>query len=65
MVLFYLNREEAADRKLMKDIEDSIQALNDLSFLSVVVESGEDDLEDSIYCLMKQNQRAVTERLSA
>ena len=49
----------------MKDIEDNIQAMNDLSFLSVVVESGEDDLEDSIYCLMKQNQRAVTEQLSA
>lgn len=49
----------------MKEIEDNTQALKSLSYLSVVVESGEDDLEDSIYCLMKQNRRAVAEKLSA
>ena len=65
LVLFYLDREETTDGDLMKGIEENIQALNDLSFLSVVVESGEDDLEDSLYCLMKQNQRAVAEQLSA
>lgn len=49
----------------MKSIEDNAQALKNLSYLSVVVESGEDDLEDSLYCLMKQNRRAVAEKLSA
>lgn len=49
----------------MKEIEDNAQALKNLSYLSVVVESGEDDLEDSLYCLMKQNRRAVAEKLSA
>lgn len=65
MVLFYLSRKESADGELMKEIEDNTQALKSLSYLSVVVESGEDDLEDSIYCLMKQNRRAVAEKLSA
>ena len=65
LVLFYLSRQETADEELMKEIEDNAQALKNLSFLSVVVESGEDDLEDSLYCLMKQNRRAVAEKLSA
>ena len=49
----------------MKEIEDSMQVLKNLSFLSVVVESGENDLADSLYCLMKQNRKAVAEKLSA
>ena len=49
----------------MKEIEDNAQALKNLSFFSVVVESGEDDLKDSLYCLMKQNRKAVAEKLSA
>ena len=65
LVLFYLNQKESADGKLMKEIEDNAQALKNLSFLSVVVESGEDDLKDSLYCLMKQNRKAVAEKLSA
>lgn len=65
LVLFYLSRQETADEELMKEIEDNAQALKNLSFLSVVVESGEDDLKDSLYCLMKQNRRAVAEKLSA
>lgn len=65
LVLFYLSRQETADEELMKEIEDSTQALKNLSFLSVVVESGEDDLKDSLYCLMKQNRKAVAEKLSA
>lgn len=65
LVLFYLSRQETADGELMKEIEDSMQVLKNLSFLSVVMESGEDDLKDSLYCLMKQNRRAVAEKLSA
>jgi len=63
--LFYLSRQETADEELMKEIEDNAQALKKLSYLSVVVESGENDLEDSLYCLMKQNRKAVAEKLSA
>lgn len=65
LVLFYLSRQETADKELMKEIEGNAQALKNLSFLSVVVESGEDDLKDSLYCLMKQNRKAVAEKLSA
>ena len=65
LVLFYLSRQETADEELMKEIEDNAQALKNLSFLSVVVESGEDDLKDSLYCLMKQNRKASAEKLSA
>lgn len=49
----------------MEEIEDNAQALKKLSYLSVVVESGENDLADSLYCLMKQNRKAVVEKLSA
>lgn len=49
----------------MKGIKNNIEALKNLSFLYVVVESGEDDLEDSLYCLMKQNHKAAAEKLSA
>lgn len=65
MVLFYLSRKESADGELMKEIKDSTKTFRNLSFLSVVVESGEDDLEDSLYCLMKQNHKAAAEKLSA
>ena len=65
MVLFFLNQKESADGKILKSIEDNAQALKKLSYLSVVVESGEDDLKDSLYCLMKQNRKAVAEKLSA
>ena len=65
LVLFYLSRQETADGKILKSIEDNAQALKKLSYLSVVVESGENDLADSLYCLMKQNRRAVAEKLSA
>lgn len=65
MVLFFLNQKESADGKILKSIEDNAQALKKLSYLSVVVESGEDDLKDSLYSLMKQNCKAAAEKLSA
>ena len=49
----------------MKEIEDNAQALKNHSYLSVVVESGENDLADSLYCLIKQNRKAAAEKLSA
>ena len=65
MVLFYLNRKEAADQKLRQSLKENVRIWKENSFLSVVVESGADDLEDSLYCLMKQNRKAVAEKLSA
>ena len=65
LVLFYLNQKESADGKILKSIEDNAQALKKLSYLSVVVESGENDLADSLYCLMKQNRKAAAEKRSA
>ena len=65
LVLFFLNQKESADGKMLKSIEDNAQALKKLSYLSVVVESGENDLADSLYCLMKQNRKASAEKLSA
>ncbi len=63
--MFYLNQDEAADKELMKEIEGNAQTLKNLSYLSVVVESGENDLADSLYCLMKQNRKTAAEKLSA
>ena len=65
LVLFFLNQKESADGKILKSIKDNAQALKKLSYLSVVVESGENDLADSLYCLMKQNRKAAAEKLSA
>ena len=65
MVLFYLSRKEAADKKLRQSLDENARIWKENSFLSVVVESGADDLEDSLYCLMKQNRKAVAERISA
>ncbi|MCH5297002.1 MAG: hypothetical protein J1E85_04955 [Ruminococcus sp.] len=65
MVLFYLNHKEAADQKLRQSLKENARIWKEQSFLSVVVESGADDLEDSLYCLMKQNRKAVAEKLSA
>ena len=59
------NQKESADGKILKSIKDNAQALKNLSYLSVVVESGENDLADSLYCLMKQNRKAAAEKLSA
>ena len=65
LILFYLSREESADKNLRQALRENAQIWKDNSFLSVVVESGEDDIEDSLYCLMKQNRKAVAEKLSA
>ena len=65
MVLFYLSRKEAADKKLQQSLKENARIWKENSFLSVVVESGTDDLEDSLYCLMKQNRKAIAEKLSA
>lgn len=64
-VFSFLNQKESADGKILKSIEDNAQALKNLSYLSVVVESGGNDLADSLYCLMKQNRKAAAEKLSA
>lgn len=65
MVLFYLSRKEAANQKLRQTLKENARIWKENSFLSVVVESGTDDLEDSLYCLMKQNRKAIAEKLSA
>ena len=49
LVLFYLNQKESADGKILKSIEDNAQAMKNLSYLSVMVEPGEDDLADSFF----------------
>ena len=60
-----MSRKETTEGKLMKEIEEKTQELKSISYLSVVVESGENDLADSLYCLMKQNRKAAAEKLSA
>ena len=65
LVLFFLNQKVAAEGNILEEIKDNEQELKKLSCLSVVVKAGDNDLADSLYCLMKQNRKAAAEKLSA
>lgn len=54
-VLLWMSREEAADEKLTASLKPKFAAWKKKNYLPIVFESGEGNLEDSMYMLMKRN----------
>lgn len=54
-VLFWLSRAEAADSQVMDSLKPLFKNWKNRGYLPVVFESGEGDMNDSMYLLMKRN----------
>ena len=54
-VLFWLSRAEAADSQVMDSLKPLFKSWKNRGYLPVVFESGEGDMNDSMYLLMKRN----------
>ena len=54
-VLLWMSREEAADEKLTASLKPRFAEWKKKNYLPIVFESGEGNLEDSMYMLMKRN----------
>ena len=54
-VLFWLSREEAGDESLIASLTPQFSKWKSKNYLPVVFESGDGNLEDSMYMLMKRN----------
>ena len=54
-VLLWMSREEAADEELQASLNPKFAEWKKKNYLPIVFESGEGNLEDSMYMLMKRN----------
>ena len=54
-VLLWMSREEAADKELKAFLKPRFAEWKKKNYLPIVFESGEGNLEDSMYMLMKRN----------
>ena len=54
-VLFWMSKEEAADKELNASLKPQFAEWKKKKYLPVVFESGDGNLEDSMYMLMKRN----------
>lgn len=54
-VLFWMSKEEAADKELNASLKPRFAEWKKKKYLPVIFESGDGNLEDSMYMLMKRN----------
>ena len=54
-VLIWMSKEEAADKQLNASLKSQFAEWKKKKYLPVVFESGDGNLEDSMYMLMKRN----------
>ena len=54
-VLLWMSKEEAADEELQASLKPKFAEWKKKNYLPIVFESGEGNLEDSMYMLMKRN----------
>ena len=62
-VLFWLSREEAGDEDLMASLNPQFSKWKAKNYLPVVFQSGDGDLEDSMYMLMKRNLEVLAKEM--
>lgn len=58
-VLYWLSKTEAEDEVLMSSLRPRFAEWKAKKYLPVVMESGEGDIEESMYYLMKHNLEAM------
>ncbi len=61
-VLFWLSRVEAADSQVMNSLKLQFKSWKDKGYLPVVFESGEGNMEDHLYLLMKRNYEILAKK---
>ena len=54
-VLYWLSQDEANDESLMSSLRLQFAKWKAKKYLPVVMESGDGNIEESMYCLMKHN----------
>ena len=54
-VLFWMSKEEAADKELNASLKPQFAEWKKKKYLTVIFESGDGNLEDSMYMLMRRN----------
>lgn len=61
-VLFWLSRAEAADSQVMDSLKSQFKSWKNRGYLPVVFESGEGNMEDHLYLLMKRNYELLAKK---
>ncbi len=57
--LFWISKEEARDKEFMAKLKPQFKKWKAKGYLPAVFESGEGNLEDSMYLLMKHNMKVL------
>ena len=61
-VLFWLSRAEAADTQMMDSLKTQFKNWKNRGYLPVIFESGEGNMEDHLYLLMKRNYELLAKK---
>lgn len=61
-VLLWLSRTEAADNQVMDSLKSQFKSWKNRGYLPVVFESGEGNMEDHLYLLMKRNYEILAKK---
>ena len=61
-VLFWLSRAEAADTQMMDSLKTQFKNWKSRGYLPVIFESGEGNMEDHLYLLMKRNYEILAKK---
>ena len=61
-VLFWLSRAEAVDTQVMNSLKAQFEGWKSRGYLPAVFESGEGNMEDHLYLLMKRNYELLAKK---
>lgn len=62
LVLFWISREEGADKEFMELLKPQFRAWKSKKYQPILFESGAGNQEDSMYLLMKRNYEILAKR---
>ena len=62
VVLYWMSREEAENKNLIDSLKPQFLAWKDKKYLPVIFESGDGNLEDSMYMLMRRNLELMVKK---
>ena len=60
-VLFWTSKEEAANKAPMDSLKPQFAEWKRKKYLPVVMESGDGNLEETMYCLLKRNMERIAQ----
>jgi len=62
VVLYWMSKEEAENKNLIDSLKPQFLAWKDKKYLPVIFESGNGNLEDSMYMLMRRNLEILVQK---